>query len=1033
MRCLHWIGVLSAMFAAPSLFGQTIGNGQYSVTLDRMGLITKPPADGLTATYGPRVKFLPGMAEMYGLGFDTPSGRVQAVGTSKYPDFARRTPVQFVSSSFTSNSATFVGKVGDLEVEHVVVFDDATPCLVIGVLLHNTGTTPINMVMYTREWQGNAVAGGTFPPDWEADLPKAPKSVWRLCWMPNNILPGETQGCVIALDPELSGLGPAVVDLPLQRWVNGTWPAGVDYGTCWGIAFTDFDHDGFIDVYSNASRNLWQDLGGTDWKIAANLGSYYPSNFEYGSAWADYDDDQLPDFGSEPRGGAMALLHNLGNAVFDNVGNDPAIVDVQPTNASSETLSIADVDGDGDLDWFLPTYPPELGSSGNWFLENEGLDSASGNYTFHEASAEAGVDNPPYPGVNRPEGAEFCDYDYDGDLDLYSNNTIYRNISTPGTPLFEAMKEGGSGVVFSSVLDEGAKFLDYDMDGDMDLVIAFCDFNRGVRMFENNGDGTFTVQPKNLFDSATTGLCLGLSCADWDNDGDVDVTTSEVFRRNRWQEDAARHYTVATHSIPANHITDAVPAWGDFDKDGDLDSALGNWGEKGRLYENYTYNASTPEEARRYVRVRVVRDSPNFDDGLESEYGAQVTVRPLNTADLYRRVRIVSTSGGYLNQDEYVLHFAMPADPDPGNPEVDVKFSVSVDFKGTSSQDFLRVDRHTNPVLGDINLAHVQNREIVVYRSGRVKMDGCDFPTAYPANPLVTTTSGLVLPMIDVMAPPVSPTPGLDWFVGTEISTANAIEPLRLEELIVDGKIDVAVDCGGGVRGNFFVWDVTDPSNPVLAAGGIDELFQRRNFRHFKAIDVTLEPGRIYRVVCRVKEFRGTPISAPVTDGSIVTNGGLFFQDATPCSGAGAVAAALDPTSVYLAVRFRPEPAGAWADLGEALAGTYGDPVLVGTGTLRAGDPTSLTVTNCLENTPIFMIVGYDQECLQMFKGVVVPAFDIILTDQQTDGSGAFSFSDEWPDDIPGGSAFYFQMLIYDLGAAQRFAFSNALVGTAPF
>ena len=66
-------------------------------------------------------------------------------------------------------------------------------------------------------------------------------------------------------------------------------------------------------------------------------------------------------------------------------------------------------------------------------------------------------------------------------------------------------------------------------------------------------------------------------------------------------------------------------------RDGDVDSAIGNWGTSGHLYENTLYGRTTAADLRRSVRVRVVRDSADHDEGLETEYGAQVTVRPLGT------------------------------------------------------------------------------------------------------------------------------------------------------------------------------------------------------------------------------------------------------------------------------------------------------------------------------------------------------------------------------------------------------------------
>ncbi|MSR47609.1 MAG: CRTAC1 family protein, partial [Planctomycetes bacterium] len=634
--------------------------------------------------------------------------------------------------------------------------------------------------------------------------------------------------------------------------------------------------------------------------------------------------------------------------------------------------------------------------------------------------------------VNRPEGAEWVDVDADGDLDLYSNNTIYRNLSTLGNPLFEAMTENGSGVVFSDVLDEGAGYLDYDMDGDMDLCLAFCDTTKGVRMFENIGDGTFVVQGKNLFDSFNTGLCLGLSFEDWDNDGDVDVTSSEVFRRNQWMEtDGTRHFTVATHSIPSNHITDATPAWGDFDKDGDLDSALGNWGEKGRLYENYVYDTATAAAEKRHLRVRVMRDSDRFDDGLESEFGAQVTITPFDhPTDEYKRTKVVSTSAGYLNQNEYVLHFALPVDPDPA-PSKDVQFRVAVDFKGNAAQETVRVDRHTNPILGDLDLANFIDREIVVFRSGRVQIDGCDFIPAAPNEPLHTVNETLLLAGIDTPIPSRAPAPGANWCVGMEIDTTLATTAQRIEELILDCKLVQAVDCGG-VFANVFAWDVTTPGSPTLVPGGMRNYAIRpRNSRNYYAIDLTLQPGRLYRIGALVAEVRATTISGPIVTDVFTTTGSVSFQDLAPCTGAGIAAATVDPTQLWMTVRFRDEPAGAWADLGHSLAGTNGAPTLTMSGDMR---PTSLVtgdIDNALQNAPLLLVVGLSPMCLEFAGGCLVPAIDAVLN-LSTDGSGHASFSDCVGDDVEAGASFFIQALVLDPGATDGFAFTNAVSGTTP-
>ena len=109
---------------------------------------------------------------------------------------------------------------------------------------------------------------------------------------------------------------------------------------------------------------------------------------------------------------------------------------------------------------------------------------------FDEVSAAAKVTVPP-PDNARPEGAQFCDVDGDGDPDLYSNGALYQNVSAPGAPLFVPLPTTSSGIGYPTVMDEGTAFFDYDLDGDFDLFVAYADPAFGAKLFENRGDGTF--------------------------------------------------------------------------------------------------------------------------------------------------------------------------------------------------------------------------------------------------------------------------------------------------------------------------------------------------------------------------------------------------------------------------------------------------------------------------------------------------------------------------------------------------------------
>src|SRR6185295_19827682 len=101
---------------------------------------------------------------------------------------------------------------------------------------------------------------------------------------------------------------------------------------------------------------------------------------------------------------------------------------------------------------------------------------------------------------------------------------------------------------------------------------------------------------------------------------------------------------------PDADITSATPAWGDLDRDGDLDSALGNWfGPTGHIYENTTYDATTPDDQRRYIRVRPMRASSTFTGGLETEMGASAEVIVHAATGTFRHRRFSASGSGYLN------------------------------------------------------------------------------------------------------------------------------------------------------------------------------------------------------------------------------------------------------------------------------------------------------------------------------------------------------------------------------------------------
>ncbi len=694
--------------------------------------------------------------------------------------------------------------------------------------------------------------------------------------------------CGAAMAAASPGVPP---DVPLSLWTSSAYPQGLDFGDTMGISFGDYDGDGDIDVFACWSGNLWRNVAGMDWQLAGNLATLVPpTERRYGASFGDYDNDGLLDIATAPRIPAwgddrMHLLHASQGAGFTDIASDPALVDVQPYG-NAETLCWADVDDDADLDLFVPVYPAWSGGPGNFFLTNQGPEP-DGTHRFVEASASAGLDNP--PGTSRPEGAQFVDVDGDGAVDLFANGTLYRNESSRGIPAFQALDEAASGIGLRGSIDEGAAFFDYDLDGDFDLVVSYV--TEGVRIWENRGDGTFFAAEPGIVDSPMTGLNLGVSAEDWDNDGDVDFTTRGVFRRNMRIEEGARHFAVASTTIPLADRSSATPAWGDWDRDGDLDCALANWGGTGKLYENTTYTSSTLAAPKRYLRVRPVRDSTRVPRGLETEYGAAVRVRRSSPPSGFTLEKFVASAHGYLNQNEYTLHFALPE-----TGAVD----VAVDFPGLSTDGVWRVDKAVNPSLGGLNPANLLDREITVTRCGDVVIDGVRHEPIPLAPPRLSST----VPRVEgSLAEPTMPeTSGS--YAGVAFDTLGARVPLALREIVLDGQLDFPNSCGAGSR-NIALWDVTDPQHPAIVDGAtLDETTSARNRRSTFRVDFPLAAERVYRLVARVTELRPLPVVAGA-QGLTVRGGLSFFHDAG-CSGNGVVAAAFDPVSSAMSFRFSP-------------------------------------------------------------------------------------------------------------------------------
>jgi hypothetical protein len=127
----------------------------------------------------------------------------------------------------------------------------------------------------------------------------------------------------------------------------------------------------------------------------------------------------------------------------------------------------------------------------------------------------------------------------------------------------------------------GAAASDFDGDGLVDLV--FTRYNDVDILYRNMGNGTFEAR------TAAAGFVptstSGVASADVDNDGDRDLymTTADYTRNYLYFNDGQGHFTEAPIGATASLASSVKRSghgisFGDYDKDGYLDLATGDWG-----------------------------------------------------------------------------------------------------------------------------------------------------------------------------------------------------------------------------------------------------------------------------------------------------------------------------------------------------------------------------------------------------------------------------------------------------------------------
>ena len=286
-------------------------------------------------------------------------------------------------------------------------------------------------------------------------------------------------------------------------------------------------------------------------------------------------------------------------------------VSIRASSAYGDTSAFADIDKDGDQDWFIFSEEQEKvilmqkripsisvrgyfrrvdaellfvdydhdGDLDKIFVTDNKIEAHrnNGDGAFTDVTHETFLPPNPSPGVD----ADFGDFDNDGDIDLFVVN------STTGCTLYDNQRQGRlKAVTYETGIPQEQSFstiavADYDNDGALDIFLATT-WSTLHQFYRNRGDGTFARDKRSDEALAVAKGLRGRDAhfLDYDNDGYVDLlligSPDAVDGRGvrLYRNDGTGRFTDVSNILPSSLSGGVDGAVGDFDNDGDLDLFL---------------------------------------------------------------------------------------------------------------------------------------------------------------------------------------------------------------------------------------------------------------------------------------------------------------------------------------------------------------------------------------------------------------------------------------------------------------------------